>query len=219
MTKTQATELYTGSGMEVAVHGVHHLPMEQLPAHLCVSEVLKDRESLEAQFNTIIRGMAYPYGTYSDQVLDCLRNAGIVYSRTCKSTGDFQIPKDWLQLNPTCHHADKRLMELARKFVEEECARYPWEMTPWLFYVWGHSYEFDTQNNWNVIEEFAEYIGDRDDIWYATNIEIYDYVKAYEGLTYSADGSRIYNPTAVSLYVECKSRTYEIGPGKEICLR
>ena len=44
---------------------------------------------------------------------------------------------------------------------------------------WGHSYEFDNNDNWEVIENFAEYIGGRDDVWYATNIEIYDYVKDY----------------------------------------
>ena len=213
MTKEQATDLYTDSGMEVAVHGVNHLQMEQLPTHLCVSEALKDRENLEEQFHTIIRGMAYPYGSYSDQVVECLRNAGIVYSRTVRSTGNFQIPRDWLRLEPTCHHDDKRLMELAQKFVEEDCTR-----APWLFYVWGHSYEFDTKNNWNVIEEFAEYIGNREDVWYATNIEIYDYVKAYESLIYSANGSRVYNPSAVCLYIENNGVTYEIAPGQEVCL-
>lgn len=213
MTKEQVIALYTDSGMEVAAHGLNHLFMEQLPAHLCMAEVLKDRENLEEQFPGIIRGMAYPYGTYNDQVVECLKNAGIVYCRTVKATGGFGIPTDWLRLETTCHHKDKRLMELAGKFVEGNVAR-----TPWLFYLWGHSYEFDNDNNWNVIEEFAEYIGNRDDIWYATNIEIYDYVKAYESLIYSAEGSRIYNPTAMCLYIEYKNMIYEIAPGKEICL-
>ena len=213
MTKEQATALYTDSGMEVAVHGVNHLQMEQLPAHLCVSEALKDRENLEEQFHTIIRGMAYPYGSYSDQVVECLRNAGIVYSRTVRSTGNFQIPRDWLRLEPTCHHDDKRLMELAQKFVEEDCKR-----ASWLFYVWGHSYEFDTKNNWHVIEEFAEYIGNREDVWYATNMEIYDYVKAYESLIYSANGSRVYNPTGLKVYFEYDQVVYEVGPGEEVCV-
>ncbi len=36
----------------------------------------------------------------------------------------------------------------------------------WLFYLWGHSYEFEADENWNVIEEFAAYTGNRDEIWY-----------------------------------------------------
>ena len=47
-----------------------------------------------------------------------------------------------------------------------------------LFYVWGHSYEFDKDNNWEIIENFAEYVGKREDVWYVTNIEIYDYVNS-----------------------------------------
>ena len=40
-----------------------------------------------------------------------------------------------------------------------------------LFYLWGHSYEFDEKhnNNWEVIRAFAAYIGKRDEIFYATN--------------------------------------------------
>lgn len=213
MTKDHVLSLYKESGMEVAAHGVNHLQMELLPAHLCVSETLKDRENLEEQFHTIIRGMAYPYGTYNDQVVECLKNVGIAYCRTVTSTGEFRIPGDWLRWNPTCHHNDKRLMDLAHKFVEKDCNR-----VPWLFYIWGHSSEFDRDNNWNVIEEFAQCIGGRDDIWYATNIEICDYVKAYESLIYSANGNRIYNPTAMRVYFENNGVHYEVGAGEDVCL-
>lgn len=34
-----------------------------------------------------------------------------------------------------------------------------------LFYVWGHSYEFDVNNNWERIEEFCKMLGGRDDIF------------------------------------------------------
>ena len=79
MTKKQVTELYKESGMEVAVHGLTHPFLEQLPENVCLNEVIKDRENLEEQFDTIIRGMAYPFGTYSDEVVACLKHAGIAY--------------------------------------------------------------------------------------------------------------------------------------------
>ncbi|MCR4719216.1 MAG: hypothetical protein K5768_06260 [Firmicutes bacterium] len=28
-----------------------------------------------------------------------------------------------------------------------------------MFYLWGHSYEFDNNDNWEVIENFAKFIG------------------------------------------------------------
>lgn len=195
MAKTQAQEVYKNSGMEIAVHGLTHPFLEQLSKGTCTYEVLQDRLNLESEYHTIVRGMAYPYGTFNDDVVECLKQCGIVYSRTTKSTEDFWLPSDWLRLCPTCHHKNPRLMELARCFVEESAIRHPK-----TFYLWGHSYEFDVDNNWKVIETFAEYIGNREDIWYATNIEIYDYVKAYEQLVFSADGTKIFNPTVTDIY-------------------
>ena len=77
MTKAAATELYLNSGHEVAVHTHTHPWLEQLPAGVAAYEVIKDRENLEEQFGCIVRGMAYPYGTYSDGVVDTLRSCGI----------------------------------------------------------------------------------------------------------------------------------------------
>ena len=177
MSKSMCQELYLNSGMEVAVHGLTHPYLEQLPENLCTYEVLQDRKNLEADFGYIIRGMAYPFGTTSDSVVASLKQCGIAYSRTTVSTEKFTIPTDWLRLPATCHHRNPRLMELARNFVDNAFLR-----GPGLFYLWGHSYEFDQNlpdNNWGIIEEFAEFLGNREDIWYATNIEIYDYIQAY----------------------------------------
>ena len=53
-------------------------------------------------------------------------------------------------------------------------------------------------------------MGGRDDIWYATNIEIYDYVKAYENLILSADCSAVYNPSSVDVWIDT---------GDTVCVR
>lgn len=195
MTKEQAIALYKESGMEVAVHALTHPFLEQLSVNECTWEVIADRMNLEQEYDVIVRGMAYPFGTYSDQVVNVLENCGIAYSRTVEATHRFDVPKDWMRLPSTCHHNDPKLMELAHTLVETE-----WNRTPALFYLWGHSYEFEADNNWNVIEEFAAYIGGREDIWYATNIEVYDYVKAYERLMFSTDGKKVYNPTNMEVF-------------------
>lgn len=209
MTGDQTLGLYRESGMEVAAHGLTHLHMEKLSPARCMYEVMKDRENLEEQFSTIVRGMAYPYGTYNDRVVEILRDAGIVYCRTVAATENFDIPADWLRLAATCHHGDPKLMELARRFVMTSPAG-----DPWLFYLWGHSYEFEMNDNWNVIEEFAAYVGGREDIWYATNIEVHDYVEAYRSMAVSADGRRVYNPSAYPLYYEKDGKTASLAPGE-----
>ncbi|MEQ8198664.1 MAG: polysaccharide deacetylase family protein, partial [Clostridiaceae bacterium] len=214
MTEKQVAETFAESGQEVAVHSLTHPFLEQLPVYMVINEIMKDRENLENQFGTIVRGMAYPYGTLSDSVVEALKVCGIAYSRTIVSTNDFRIPKDWMRLTATCHHNSPELKELAKKFVEDKVSR-----EPYLFYLWGHSYEFEANNNWNVIEDFAAYVGNRDDIWYATNIEIYEYIEAYNRLVFSIGGKRVKNPSNRKIWFEYSGRIIEIEAGAmiEIC--
>ena len=208
MTKEQVTKLYGQSGHEVAVHGLTHPWLEKLPPHMAARDLIADRENLENQFHTIVRGMAYPFGTFNDAVVNCVKTAGLVYARTVISSHSFGIPADWLRLEATCHHKDPELMALAERFTEEDGHR-----EPWLFYLWGHSYEFEADDNWDVIERFGACTGRRDNIWYATNIAVYDYVKAFERLEFSADGKRVFNPSAQTVWFRKDGMDYRIDPG------
>lgn len=210
MTKSMCIETYKDSGMEVAVHGLTHPFLEQLPISMQKHEIMQDRANLENEFGTIIRGMAYPYGTYNDEVVETLRECGILYSRTVVSTENFDIPTDWLRMPATCHHSHSRLMELAKEFLTDD-----WTQRAKLFYLWGHSFEFDSDNNWNVIEEFGQYVGNREDIWYATNMEVYEYVEAYRKLVFSTDGHMVYNPTAVPVYFLVDGKNICVQPGEQ----
>lgn len=203
MTREQALELYMNSGHEVAVHGRVHMSLTNENPVSAYNDVFEDRIALEAMFDTIITGMAYAYGDYNDQVVEILKKCGIEYSRTCITTERFDIPTDWLRLPTTCHHYNPKLMKLAKEFLEDSDE-------PELFYLWGHSYEFNDNNNWNIIEQFSEFVGNRNDVWYATNSEIYRYVKAFDSLKYSVNGQMIYNPSELNVYIN-----YE---GKPICV-
>ena len=163
--------------------------------------MIADREKLENLFGCIIKGMAYANGSYSKQTVEILEKCGINYARTTAHTEDFSIPTDWLMMPATCHHNHPRLMELAKRFIEAGETGYHWANKPMLFYLWGHSFEFSDNNNWEVIEEFAEYIGNRPDIWYVTNGELYDYVQAFCRLEFSVDGTILHNPTEKDIYL------------------
>lgn len=213
MSMKEATEVYAESGMEVALHGLMHPFLERIPKALCLEEIVRDRDNLEKQFGTIVRGAAYPFGTYNDYVVDVLRMSGIVYARTTISTENFDIPQDWLRMPATCHHNNPRLKELASDFVEDKQDRHG---NPQLFYLWGHSYEFEKDDNWEVIERFASYIGGRKDIWYATNIEVCDYVENYRRLIFSFEGTRVFNPTNQDVYVEANGELVCIHSGDTV---
>ncbi len=195
MSKSKVIETYKNSGHEVAVHAYSHPFLETLPPSEVAYEILEDRKNLEEIFGGVVRGMAYPYGTYNDTVVEVLKNSGILYSRTVEATKNFKIPNDWLRLPATCHHNAPELGSLTEKFLNYKDQR------PALFYLWGHSYEFEANDNWNVIEDFCEKMSGHDDIWYATNIQIFEYIEAYKQLLWSADMNTVKNPTATELWV------------------
>ena len=88
---------------------------------------------------------------------------------------------------------------------------------PRMFFLWGHSYEFDNDNNWNVIEDFAQKLGNRDDIWYATNMELYLAWRDFHQLESSADGNTIFNPTCRTIwFADRPGNIYKIGPGETL---
>ena len=216
MTKEEVLEVYPSSGMEVAIHGHRHLSLAEVNEELAVDDVLTDRKELEKLFGSVIKGMAYANGSFNDKVVDILKKSGVNYSRTVITTEKFDLPTDWLRLSATCHHGHPRLMELAQEFVEQKEQSYYWDQKLQLFYLWGHSYEFDDNNNWAVIEKFAEYIGNREDIWYATNGEIFDYLQAAERLQFSLDGSFVKNPSCIDIYIDYVGKRCIVPAGQTV---
>lgn len=214
-------------GHEVAVHGEFHRAPGRIRAIEGIRDVLNCREELEARFDMIIRGMAYPdsgirlfsNGASYDNIKRYLTDLGIVYARTLGGDNDlFELPTDWHAWMPTAHHVNPKLMEYVDKFVNLKITNdlYDAARQPRLFYLWGHSYEFERDNNWELLEEIAEKLGNKEDTWYATNIEIYDYVTAYNSLVYSADGNTIYNPTLIDVYFHLNDKDYVIKSGETI---
>lgn len=193
---------------EVATHASEHSALIGCGS-AALGEILEDRRTLEKMVPYLVLGHAYPFGLYDEQVIAMLKTAGIFYARTTDATGTFAIPRDFLRWNPTCHHSDPHLEELACRFCEKEALF----GQPELFYLWGHSYEFDAEQNWDVIENFLKYVsGYYEEVWMATNIEIAAYVTAYRKLVFSADGKTVWNPSAAVIWLEILGTVYEIAP-------
>ncbi|MDE5789196.1 MAG: polysaccharide deacetylase family protein [Clostridia bacterium] len=204
------------SGQEVALHGARHIFLDKVPLPEAIKEVVDNRAYLEEKFGKIVRGMAYAYNGYNADIKRVLADLGVAYARTTNATHDFTIPEDFLEWNPTCHHTDGQLEKLADKFFSSSPEDEFKHREPWLFFVWGHSYEFDDDNNWQVIENLGKLAAEHKDIWHATNIEIYNYVQAYKRLVFSLDGERVYNPSATNVWLEIRGKVYEIASGATV---
>ena len=221
-----AKENILGKGHEIANHGYKHRALNMIRTIEGIRDTLDSRLFLEKEFDTIIRGMAFPDRSVNKfispdaykRVKSYLEETDIAYARLTGGDNDkFEVPEDWHNWVPTAHHDNPEIMNYIDKFVELNLSDlYCACRTPRVFYLWGHSFEFDSKNNWEHLEEICQKLSGREDVWYATNIEIYDYVKAYEALKYSADGTIVYNPTIYEIWFDVEGKVYSIKPGETI---
>lgn len=153
-------------GHEIAGHSYTHAHLEQLDKGTLDNEIRLDKKILEHLYDCKIQGMVYPFGTYNDVVVEALRNNHIKYCRTTLATHNFMLPEEPLTWHPTCHFRDKSIMELAEQFFACNSQK------DMVFYIWGHSYELVTDEDWEEFEQFCRFISRRENIHYCTNIEI-----------------------------------------------
>lgn len=157
-------------GHEVAVHTLTHPYLQSIDDDdEVVRQIEEDRKNLEALVGCEICGMAYPGdGNNADRVAELIKNrTAIKYARTTVPTLGFDLQNDLYQFKPTVHHDDyDELFRLGEEFVNLRTD------TPKLFYIWGHSFEFDIFDDWDRFEEFLRLISGREDIFYGTNREV-----------------------------------------------
>lgn len=194
-------------GHEVSCHLFHHPFSKWTPSAALLEEVTANKRFLEEKCGYPVRGMSYPYGNVNDRIISVMTTAGMEYSRTAKDTYDFFLPEDFMRWDPTCHWSEAEgLLEKFFSPMNYDFMR--------LIYVWGHSYEFSSEEKWDKMESLCKNISGRGDVWYATSIEIVDYVNAVNGLRFSADCSMVYNPSAIPVWLEADREVFAAEPGK-----
>jgi peptidoglycan/xylan/chitin deacetylase (PgdA/CDA1 family) len=205
------------AGHEVAVHTLLHPNLCVLDRAAIRYEVMEDRRNLESLVGYPVTGMAYPYGTYDDTVTGVLRECGIHYSRTVVSTNSFGMPRDFLAWHPSCHFGDAGMDDLIRRFLADQPGHNEAGYQK-LLYIWGHAYELDGCDTWELMEKTLAALSGRDDVWYATNIEIYRYQRALEALDFSENNSMVMNPGGQTVWIAVNDRPVELLAGTVVKL-
>ncbi len=215
----ELVDLY-GDDMEIAVHGRIHPTWDRLPSPNAMQDILDDRRELERASGKIIRGAACPNGSTNDDVVKILRLAGFAYCRVTDPTNSFKrLPEDLFRVHGTVRNTDPTRQELAEAFVKPHLPG----GRLWLYYIWGHSFEFVRDSSWDQLEKLLQTVSGREDIWYATNLEIFDYLDAAKRLRYDIDMSRVYNPTDTAVWLcvthgDGDAAFLSVPPGTEIRL-
>jgi peptidoglycan-N-acetylglucosamine deacetylase len=212
--RDEVASLYAGH--EVAIHTLTHPHLEKLDASQVVEEVLRDRQNLEDLVGYPVRGAAYPFGSYNAQVISILRDLGIVYCRTCANTDRPWPVAEPLLLASTGHVFNCNPLSIPERF-EKACQDPGYSG---LFYVWGHSYEFDRPggHTWDDLPRFIKPLGGKPDVWYCTNIELFDYEAARQRLVIAANRRSAHNPSAIAVTLLVDGKTVEVPGGKTLSL-
>lgn len=159
-------------GHEIASHTLDHprLPAIEDDGEI-IRQVEEDRLRLSELAGYEVIGFAYPCGgvNYDSRVSKLIReNTGIKYCRTIVPNFSLEPQADLYEFKPTVHHQSHwdEMFEIGEKFINAS------PDTPQIFYIWGHSYEFDINNEWDRFEEFCRMISGKNDIFYGTNKDI-----------------------------------------------
>lgn len=226
LSKEEITKYIMDAGHEVAIHGAEHKSPGAATLVDGIRDMLNGRLELEQMFGGIIKGMAYPNagitildnGYTYQEIRRYLVDLGISYGRSLGGdNSNFRIPEDWYNWMPTAHHDNPQLFEWIDKFIDFDI-KSTWltSQRPMLLYIWGHSQEFEKNNNWNRLSEICEKIANKNDVWYATNIEIYNYISAYRSLEFNVERTICYNPTLYTVWFTANGKDYCIKPGETL---
>lgn len=225
LNKAEIKELFAGH--EVSVHSANHPNLTALSKIDIVYEIAEDRKELERLVNYPVRGMAYPFGNYNDFLVETIKGLGIEYARTVYDSYNFDIPKDFLQWRATMHQFgkaytepnnpenDRRELEHFYQTINE----FLQTKNLALMDVWGHSYEIgNDENKWNETEKFFKMISNNSAIYYAKQIDVVDYINAFNNLKFSVNKNIVMNPSSWTVFFKKDGKTYSVLPGKTIVL-
>ena len=169
LSKECALALYNGH--EIASHTLTHPYMQDKTEEEILYEMKMDKKKLAKLFGSEVKGFALPFDYYSDLLEACAKRSGFAYARISEESMSFKPNADYHRWRATVFHLNPELDNLVEKFLvtKEELA---------LFQIVGHSYDLDTENMWDKMENIFDKIASNEDILPMTTIEIVEYLKA-----------------------------------------
>lgn len=189
---------------EIAAHSLYHPHLIELKKNEITLEIINDIENLEMISDTIIKSFAYPFGEYNEKLISILKKSGLTNARTVNDSKSFELPEDFFKWHPTCHHSSAE--EYLERFVSTESEQ------PLLFFMWGHSWEFDKNienNNWQYFEDLCKTVSAKEDIWYIGAGEFVEYINAIKSIT---GKDKLINNSILTVWIKENGKVIFIPP-------
>lgn len=167
---------------EVGSHTLDHCYLTSVDDGEARAQICAGKAALEQALGASVAGFCYPGGQFTAEHRRMVAAAGFGYARTTVNfcidvgTDPFLVPTS-LQLYPHSRSVYLRnWMRRGRWLARHDLARVALSnagllprlraaiarvaRTGGLFHLWGHSWEFDAIDGWNVLDEFLRYASD-----------------------------------------------------------
>ena len=200
LTREEIGSLYDGH--EIASHTLTHPYMQALDREGLRKQLGADKANLERLFECEVKGFGVPFDYYSQEIADCAQECGFEYARKSEFSLSYKPCTDWYHWRTGIYHIMPELMPFVKGFLltDRELA---------VCQIVGHSYDLDTENLWDTMEEICRTISQQKDVWPCTNLELVRYLKAME-----AFGG--VNRSGLDLWFEHDGKIVKVRPGEGI---
>ena len=200
-----AATLYQGH--EVAAHSLTHPYMEHLGDEELMIELQTDKANLERLFGREIKGFAVPFDYYSERIENCARRCGFAYVRLPEESRSLVPPEDTFNWKAGIFHLDRGLTDFVDAFLSasDELA---------FCQIVGHSYDLDTENMWDAMEEIFRRVSADRQVLPMTTMELIRYLRAMREA--EVTDSHIRNHSGIPLWFRADGEIYELEAGQGI---
>jgi len=176
---------------EIGAHTLTHRSLPTIPKEEAEREVVGSKTVLEQITGSAVNTFCYPRGAYTGLHVELVKAAGYRYARTVARYA-FNV-SDPYQAGTSLHiynHRSGFNLWRTANFVGFRPIK-AWRCLEWgalgrtmfdyvlaqggIFHIWGHSWEIDKNNDWELLEDFFHYISAHPRVKYATNGELEAY--------------------------------------------
>lgn len=198
-----AVELYKGH--EVASHTLTHPNLADLTEEQIMHELLEDKKKLEEWFGCEVAGFGTPFDYYDELAEKCVRRCGFKYARNSELSNSYSPWEDCYRWRAGTYHVMPGFKDFVEGFfkTDEELA---------LCQIVGHSYDLDTHQMWELLEEIVKRVAEDEQILSMTHGEIVEYLKAMQIAELTDQG--IENGSEQELWFEIDGTIISVKPGQ-----
>ncbi|MFC1977728.1 polysaccharide deacetylase family protein [Chloroflexota bacterium] len=171
---------------EIGAHTMTHPHLVGIPVAEASKEIQGSKAYLEDLLGHEVSMFCYPFGLYNDAVADIVKTSGFTGARTCQPAG-FGLSSDPYRFGITLFVSDgsplmalriwlkARLLNIRGLFDWETRAKLLFDLASkkgGIYHIYGHSVEFEENNEWDKLERVFSYISNKAGGRYSTNGEV-----------------------------------------------